>query len=73
MNTKNTQQIMKTVIAVLDLLKNCFSIKEVLFPATQGPGKQPAHLPLPLLWSKVEEELSSSAPTRTLLPALAES
>ena len=31
MNTKNTQQIMKTVIAVLDLLKNCFSIKEVWF------------------------------------------
>ena len=42
-------------------------------PCNQGPGKQPGHLPLPLLSSKVEEELSSSAHTYTLLPALAES
>ena len=46
---------------------------QLLAPATQGPGKQPAHLLLPLLSSKVEEELSSSAHTRTLLSALAES
>ena len=36
-------------------------------PCNQGPGEQPAHLPLPLLDSKVEEELSSSAHTHTAL------
>ena len=34
-------------------------------PVTQGPSEQPAHLPLPHLCSKVEEELSSSAHTHS--------
>ena len=42
-------------------------------PRTQEQGEQPAHLPLPHLCSKVEEELSSSAHTHTLLSELAES
>ena len=42
-----------------------FLSSPLLFPSTQGPGKQPAHLPLPLLCSKVEEELSSSTHTYT--------
>jgi len=32
-------------------------------PVTQGPSEQPAHIPLPHLCTKVEEELSSSAHT----------
>ena len=42
-----------------------FLAEDNVGPLNQGPGKQPAHLPLPLLCSKVEEELSSSTHTYT--------
>ena len=59
--------------AALKYLIHSLGVMRILLaPATQGPGKQPAHLLLPL-FSNVEEELSSSAHTRTLLSALAES